>query len=115
MHMHFRLRLWHAIVAGTAFAAVALAGDESCIGCHASEVRAFRVSGMGKSITPAPGLRNSVTVTGPGDVSYRIGVRDGTARQESIRRGAVLESHPMLYGIGSGEHGISYVVPRGDA
>jgi hypothetical protein len=47
-------------------------------------------------------------------LSYRGIVRDGGLYQESIRGDFLVESHRILFGIGSGEHGTSYVVARGD-
>jgi len=89
--------------------------DEACRRCHPAEVRTFRGTGMGRSILPSPDLSRDATVPGPGGISYRAVVRDSRLYQESIRGDFVVESHRILFGIGSGEHGTSYVVSRGDS
>jgi hypothetical protein len=69
---------------------------------------------MGRSILPPPDLGRVATVPRARRLSYRALVRDGGLYQESIRGDSLVESHRILFGIGSGEHGTSYVVARGD-
>lgn len=96
-------------------------GDRLCQGCHPAESRAFRQTGMGRSMSvPSPDdalheFRRAATVPGGAGLSYSASVRDGKAVQESVRGQKVIESHEVLYGIGSGEHGRSYVIARGGA
>jgi hypothetical protein len=92
-------------------------GDNVCRSCHPSEATAFEKTGMGRSMSvPARGdLDHPVRVQGSGATTYTVSAREGRIYQESLRGGAVLESHQVLYAIGSGEHGRSYVIARGDS
>jgi hypothetical protein len=94
-----------------ALAASAFAGDEVCARCHPGQVRSFRNGGMGKLILPLPDVSKPVIVAGFGGVSYRVLQRDGAPYQELLRGDTALESHRILYGIGS-EHGVSYGSPE---
>src|SRR5439155_20877064 len=47
-------------------------------------------------------------------VSYRTAARDGKLFQESLRGGEVLETHAVHYAVGSGIHGRSYLIARGE-
>jgi hypothetical protein len=96
------------------------AGDEACVRCHPAEARAFRRTGMARSMAPPTAgdslgeFRKPARVPGPAGIAYVTAIRNGGFYQETVRGGVVLESHEVLYGIGSGEHGRSYVVARGD-
>lgn len=109
------------MVAGPLAQANDYVGDQACQTCHAAEARAFQKTGMGRSMT-APSLtdplgefRRAAKVAGPAGISYVSTVRDGRVYHESVRGDAVLESHEVLYSMGSGEHGRSYLIARGDA
>jgi hypothetical protein len=96
-------------------------GDEACARCHPSQAQSFRRTGMARSMAPPAvadplgEFRQTASVPGLSGVSYRSAVRDGRFYQETLRDNTVLESHEVLYGIGSGRHGRSYVVARGDS
>jgi hypothetical protein len=93
------------------------AGDETCQRCHAAETSAFRKTGMGASITPADPKEflTPFAIASPNGTTYRTAVRDGQPYQESVRAGEVLESHAIRFAIGSGNHGKSYVLARGQS
>jgi hypothetical protein len=95
------------------------AGDRACAGCHPGEARSFARTGMAQSMSvPRPDaleFRHTATVGGPPGISYASIARDNRVFHESFAAGSVLESHEVLYAIGSGRHGRSYVIARGDA
>src|SRR5262245_57528183 len=105
------------LCAAAALAQTMYVGDGACAKCHAAEARAFARTPMGRAISGArpEDLLQGVKVAGPGGVEYVATVRNGRVYHESIRAGKVLESHEVIYSIGSGEHGRSYVIARGDA
>jgi hypothetical protein len=100
-------------------------GDESCRQCHLGKYESFKKTGMGRSMSkPLPDelgifskqvtLHNAET-----DQVYSIYTENGKAfhRQSQLNSGhkAVFsEAHEVVYSVGSGEHGQSYVITRGD-
>lgn len=96
-------------------------GDEACKGCHSAEYDGFKQTGMGNSMTiPSPGdplgdVRKSKEITGPeaGRV-YRSYVRDGKLFHEMEQKGerAFLQTYEVLYSVGSGRTGRSYLIGR---
>jgi hypothetical protein len=91
------------------------AGDAACAHCHAALARSFHETGMAQSLASAvESVRAPASISAAG-ITYRVAVRNGKAYQESVREGSALESHELLYAIGSGTHGRSYVIARGDA
>jgi hypothetical protein len=97
-------------------------GDGVCGVCHASEAAAFRETGMGRSMSwpsldDAVGeFRHPATVAGRPGVSYSSSVRDGKVVHEAVYvsdNQRTVESHEVLYSLGSGEHGRSYLIARG--
>ena len=106
-----------ALLLSTAIPAFSQEGP--CADCHPAETRAFRQTGMGRSIAvPSPDdalgeFRRDARLPGPAGATYISANRGGRIYHEEVRDGAVVESLPVLYGIGSGEHGRSYAVGRG--
>lgn len=96
-------------------------GDEICKACHAAEYDGFKQTGMGKSMTvpslsdPLGDLRKSKEIAGPeaGRV-YRSYVRDGKLFHEMEQKGhkAYLQTYEVLYSVGSGRTGRSYLIGR---
>jgi hypothetical protein len=111
-----RVLLW-ALCAAAAQAQSAYVGDAACARCHAAQARAFAKTPMGKAISSAKpeDVPRAVKVGGRGGVEYVAAVRNGRVYHESTRGGKLLESHEVVYTIGSGEHGRSYIVSRGAA
>src|SRR5437870_3892834 len=99
-----RVLLW-ALLTAVAVAQSPYAGDQACGKCHPAEARAFARTPMGKAISgPRPeDLPKAVTVAGPGGVEYVASVRNGRVYHELVRGGKLLESHAVVYTIGSGE------------
>jgi hypothetical protein len=111
-----RALLW-ALYAVAAQAQSRYVGDAACAGCHAAEARAFAKTPMGRAIaatSPAEFI-GPAKVAGPGGIEYSATVRNGRVYHESMRGGKLVESHEVVYTIGSGEHGRSYVVARDGA
>src|SRR5215831_20778568 len=104
------LRLTILLTIASGWLAAQPAGDSVCARCHPAQTRRFRQTGMGQSMTD-PAAAGFKTHAG---LPYRIVSRGGRVFQETLRGSDVLESHELLYAIGSGKHGKSALVARGD-
>jgi hypothetical protein len=102
---------------------VAYVGDALCRGCHPSEYASFKRTGMGRSMRlpdktdevgqasrqgTAPGIAYS-TYTRNGKVFHMETGRDANGQE------VFSEAHEVAYCVGSGDHGRSYLVWRGDS
>lgn len=101
-------------------------GDEVCGACHAAEYKRFKQTAMGKSVSvPSPddlrALAKPVTLTSKTlNRSYTAYSRDGKMFHEESQRDAqgqlvFSETHQIVYAVGAGEVGKSYLVTKGDA
>lgn len=98
---------------------VAYVGDAACARCHAEITSAFRAHPMGRSAAPAAGVMPGVTgpVVETGEALYSIERRGGRvfhreARKDESGRVVEAEEAEVLYAIGSGTRGFSFVVER---
>ena len=100
-------------------------GDESCRQCHLGKYESFKKTGMGRSMSkPLPDelgiFSKQVTVhNAETDQVYSIYTENGKAfhRQSQLDSGhkpVFSEAHEVVYSVGSGKHGQSYVIARGD-
>ncbi|MBZ5621950.1 MAG: tetratricopeptide repeat protein [Acidobacteriia bacterium] len=110
---------WLLVLAGVVAAQPHYVGDQACQTCHPAEARAFGRTGMARSMAVpnanSAEFSRTVKVQGPSGVSYVSTARNGRPFHESVREGGAVETHEVVYAIGSGQHGRSYVVARGDA
>jgi hypothetical protein len=98
---------------------VAYVGDASCASCHAEIAEAYSHHPMGRSMSPAARIMPDVsgTVLEVGDLAYSIDRRDGRLFHRETRRdaaGRTVETTKaeVLYVLGSGERGLSFLVGR---
>jgi tetratricopeptide (TPR) repeat protein len=101
-------------------------GDAACRNCHVSEYESFKKTGMGNSMS-VPGPEDLHKAPKPVTVfsrelnrSYSVFTRSGKLIQEESQRDAkgksvLSESHEIAYTVGSGDHGRSYLVVKGDS
>lgn len=101
-------------------------GDESCRACHASQYDSFKGTGMGRSMSlPSRDKRlgefdKPATFQDPKTrLWYSTFERNGKFHHRLYKldaRGRVIlsEDHPIAYAVGSGDHGRSYLVARGN-
>lgn len=105
---------------------VAYVGDTVCRACHPAEFASFKRTGMGRSMRPASvadelgpsGSPATVPAAVP-EVSYRVYARDGKVFQseagvDAKGRELFSEAHELVYSVGSGSHGRSYLIRRGE-
>lgn len=100
-------------------------GDEVCSQCHRARYESFKRTGMGRSMsTPRVGdLGISSTpitleIENSGRV-YSIYVKNGKffhseTQLDSHKKPLFTEMHEVAYSVGSGDHGRSYLIERGD-
>lgn len=104
------------------FAALAhgqpFAGSEACAGCHREIYDRYRRTPMGRSMSPATAhLAKAAAAAEVNEEKLRrrfsVFVSDGRLMQAEAGEGFRAE-HEVAYAIGSGMHGFSFVVKRGD-
>ena len=101
---------------------VSYVGDRACADCHAEIAASFAQHSMGRSLAAV----DVGSATAPPDATfeadgleYAIEHRDGAVVHSETRRGADgavvarIEAE-VRYALGSGSHGISYLIERGD-
>jgi cytochrome c-type biogenesis protein CcmH/NrfG len=105
---------------------VAYVGDTVCQACHPAEFASFKRTGMGRSMRP-PSVADELGASAspatlqaavPG-VSYRVYAHEGKVFQseeavDAKGRELFSEAHEVAYSVGSGSHGRSYLIWRGD-
>lgn len=89
-------------------------GQQRCLACHPSEVKAFARSGMGTSITVPTGQFDASVEHFYSKSKISISTRDGVTRHR-IERGGLAAEYAIAFAIGSGKVGRSYAVRVGDA
>lgn len=100
-------------------------GDESCRQCHRDRYESFKKTGMGRSMSrPGPGdLGASSDLIIPhgekDNRKYSVYVEGGRVfhqetQFDSNHKPIFTEKHEVAYTVGSGEHGRSYLIRRGD-
>jgi hypothetical protein len=84
-----------------------------CIACHPKEVAGYAQSGMAQSLSrPANGPGGSFTHALSGS-KFNI-VRSGAGLRMRLERAGLSAEYPVVFAIGSGAQGHSYVVQIGD-
>src|ERR1700680_5038174 len=101
-------------------------GDEACRTCHSSVYAQFKLTGMGRSVSP-PSAEDVHALSKPVRLfnkkmnrTYSVYARDGKMiheESESDAKGRVVfsEAHEIAYTVGAGDVGKSYLVAKGDA
>ncbi len=103
---------------------VAYVGDDACRACHADIFDSFKRTGMGRSISvPSEALEEfRKPATFPGEIpgrSYSSFTRGGKFFHRELQvdsSGKVVfsDAREVAFAVGSGEHGRSYIVAKGD-
>jgi len=105
---------------------VSYVGDGACRACHPAEFASFKRTGMGRSMRPAsvadelgPSASPATMQAAVPGVSYRVYAQDGKVFQSQAgvdmkRRELFSEAHELAYSVGSGSHGRSYLIWRGE-
>ena len=98
-------------------------GDGACRQCHAAKYESFKKTGMGRSISlagVAPGASsNPVTINEKDGRVYSVSFKDGKmlhseTQLDSGGKPIFTETHQVAYSVGSGDHGRSYLIQRGN-
>lgn len=89
-------------------AAAAYADPKVCAGCHAGIANSYRLTGMGRSIGPAPQDKPGVFAHRASDTSYSVLVREGEVYQRRQRETYVAELRAD-FAIGSGNRAQSFL------
>jgi hypothetical protein len=100
-------------------------GDEACRQCHLAKYESFKRTGMGRSMS-RPGfdkvdissLPVSLRTEKDGRI-YTVYAKNGKlfhseSELDANRQGVFTEAHEIAYSVGSGDHGRSYLIERGD-
>jgi cytochrome c-type biogenesis protein CcmH/NrfG len=105
---------------------VAYVGDTVCQACHPAEFASFKRTGMGRSMRPpsvadelGPSASPAKLQSAVPGVSYRVYVSEGKVFQgeeavDAKGRELFSEAHELAHSVGSGSHGRSYLIWRGD-
>lgn len=105
---------------------VAYVGDTVCRACHPAEFASFKRTGMGRSMRPpsvadelGPSASPAMLQAAVPGVSYRVYAHQGKVFQseeavDAKGRELFSQAHEVAYSIGSGSHGRSYLIWRGD-
>lgn len=106
------------IAAGLAAGQSGYVGSEACAGCHADIAASYRKTGMGRSMGRARDVRFGLvgrrTESETLGRTFEVFVRDGELFQTESKLGVFTATHRLEYAVGSGEHGVTFVVRRGD-
>lgn len=101
-------------------AGVAYVGDAACSRCHAGLMKTYHQHPMGRSMAPAADVepKSVGKVLEVDDLRYSIERRDGRVFHREERRdsaGRILQATEaeVQYALGSGTHGISFLLERG--
>jgi predicted CXXCH cytochrome family protein len=97
---------------------VAYVGSAACIACHADEHASFGQTGMGRSmaeVDPALAPPDGAVEHPPSKRRYRAFRRDGKLWHQELLltpdgEDVVLAEYPLKYVVGSGHHGLTYLV-----
>ena len=96
-------------------------GSESCGGCHREILESYKKTGMGRSIRlpSGEGFHSEGRITSEKlGRTFEVFVRDGNLYQSESRidgnQVIFKTSYPLEYAIGSGAHGVTFIVRRGD-
>jgi len=99
-------------------------GDEACRQCHLSKYESFKKTGMGRSMSrPRAGdgaFSKPATLHSEADGrTYSVFVENGKvfhreAQWDASHKPVFTETHEVAYSVGSGNHGQSYLIERGD-
>ena len=101
-------------------------GDEACRQFHLAKYESFKRTGMGRSMSrPMPDdlgvFSKAETVHSKQDGHiYSVYVENGKAfhreaQIDSVRKPVFTETQEVAYSVGSGQHGRSYLIERGDS
>src|SRR2546426_152828 len=100
-------------------------GDEVCSQCHRARYESFKRTGMGRSMsrprvgdlgTPSTPITLEIGNTGR---VYSIYFKNGKffhseTQLDAKKKPLFTETHEVAYSVGSGDHGRSYLIERGD-
>jgi hypothetical protein len=93
----------------------AYTGSEACRGCHNEIYESYRKTGMGRSMSV---LQNSLPerrlTSEKLGRTFEVFSRDGAVYQSESRTGVFKTTYRLEYAVGSGEHGVTFIVRRGD-
>lgn len=96
-----------------ALSAQEFAGSRACTPCHAAVAARYAKSGMGRSLSPAGALPEAKVEAPALGRTFDVFTRNGKLWQRESGAGFSSE-HELAYAIGSGTHGVSFAVKRGD-
>ena len=105
---------------------VAYVGSQTCGGCHYEILESYRKTGMGRSMAvphngpflETAGSNGRRIISGKLDRTFEVFARGGDLYQSESRTDAnqliFKTTYRLEYAIGSGAHGVSFIVRRGD-
>jgi len=95
-------------------------GSKACYGCHTGIYRSFAQTDMGRSMSLAKNLKVGVlppaaTLSQPGSAHvFSVSHSDTEWIQSESEPGVFSTEHPLIYTVGSGANGLTFLIRRGN-